>query len=240
MDHELINYSEHGSIVDGVLYSCDFSEKSSTSDSNHPPLLLLDDISARGTGIRADKARKKLEATRKCLEDKTKADKALTAALRLSKPISKDYNPPDISTILAGTKRRRSNDDTPASEPASPASSIVSIPLAKTKKNSSQQRSPDKSSEKKKYLSPEKKPLIEQTGMTPGRSLLDRHLDSKPCLCKRSASSLIGSGGKGWEGAATVSHGSKLRFGCIQLVLSISNRPGHNELLQALKQHNLL
>lgn len=29
--YELLNYSEHGTTVDNVLYSCDFSEKASPS-----------------------------------------------------------------------------------------------------------------------------------------------------------------------------------------------------------------
>ena len=29
--YELLNYSEHGTTVDNVLYSCDFSEKASSS-----------------------------------------------------------------------------------------------------------------------------------------------------------------------------------------------------------------
>lgn len=33
--YELLNYSEHGTTVDNVLYSCDFSEKTSQSPSNN-------------------------------------------------------------------------------------------------------------------------------------------------------------------------------------------------------------
>lgn len=35
--YELLNYSEHGTTVDNVLYSCDFSEKASPS----PPSSLV-------------------------------------------------------------------------------------------------------------------------------------------------------------------------------------------------------
>lgn len=33
--YELLNYSEHGTTVDNVLYSCDFSEKTSQSPSSN-------------------------------------------------------------------------------------------------------------------------------------------------------------------------------------------------------------
>ena len=232
--------------MDGVLYSCDFSDKLSSSDPN-TPLLLLDDVVSRGTGIRAEKAKKRLDATRKCLQDKTRASKALSAAYKLSKSIVKDFTPDPAS--VAGVKRRRSFDESSSGSPNSTASSIVSIPLSKTKKTSNHQTitTNDKhttpttmaSSRKKHTSSPEKKQL---ENMTTSSTSNEGHAtsDYKPCLCKRSASSLIGSGGKGWEGAALITHGSKLRFGCIQLVLSLSNKPGYNELQQALTQHNLL
>ena len=38
--YELLNYSEHGTTVDNVLYSCDFSEKASPS----PPSGLVSDV----------------------------------------------------------------------------------------------------------------------------------------------------------------------------------------------------
>ena len=228
-DNELINYSEHGSIVDGVLYSCDFSDKL-PNDVTNPPYLLADDIVGRGAGRRAEKAKKRLITARKSLQEKTQAAKALSAACKLSKSIVKDYMPDNTIIATVGSKRRRSTDEGSSSPNGSPACSIVSIPLSKTKKTTNNRTSNEK---KRITLVPEKKPALTDHQST-------HPADYKACYCKRSASSLIGTGGKGWEGAAMVSHGSKLRFGCIQLVLSISNKPGYNELQQALKQHNLL
>ncbi len=148
----------------------------------------------------------------------------MSAACKLNKSIVRDYTPDQttITAVSAGCKRRRSTEEGSSSPNGSPASSIVSIPLSKTKKTSNNR------TERKKPLTPDKK------------SDHSSRTEYKACYCKRSASSLIGSGGKGWEGGAVVTHGSKLRFGCIQFVLSISNRPGYNELQQALTLHNLL
>ena len=60
-----------------------------------------------------------------------------------------------------------------------------------------------------------------------------------PCRCCRSLSSVVGSNGKGWEGTATLFHGSRLRFGCLQFILSLAGRPGHNELVLALTDSQL-
>ncbi len=227
-EHELINYSEHGSIIDGVLYSCDFSDKMSN---DLAPSLLLDDITSRGTGSRGERARMRLEQARKSLQEKSQASKAISAAYKLSKSVVRDYTPDPNAIAAAGIKRKRSLDPSECNGPLEESlplngSSIVSIPLSKTKKsNSSNDRHHNK----------DKKPLTVSTECSEATSA-----DYRPCMCKRSASSLIGTGGKGWEGAATVYHGSKLRFGCIQLVISVSDKPGFNELQQTLIQHRLL
>lgn len=57
---------------------------------------------------------------------------------------------------------------------------------------------------------------------------------SVPCGCSKSLSSVAGPSGKGWEGTATLYHGSRLRFGCLQFILSLAGGPGHSELVQAL------
>ena len=54
-EYELINYSDHGSVVDGVLYSCDFSDKGRDNGNKlEPPVFTLDDLTARGVGLRAE------------------------------------------------------------------------------------------------------------------------------------------------------------------------------------------
>ena len=223
-EFELINYSEHGSIVDGVLYSCDFSTKS-----NEGTVLLLDDIVAQGSGRRAANAKRRLEYARNNLKDKEKAKKVLASALKMSKSLNKDcvINP----SQLTGIKRTRSNST--SSDPSSPGgSSIVSI---QSKKSKTPPTTDTKPNDQSKHPTPA---LMVDASCLP--SSFSREPFFQPCLCKRSASSLIGNNGKGWEGAALISHGSKLRFGCIQLCLSISNKPGHSELLQALYDSHLL
>ena len=214
-EFELINYSEHGSIVDGVLYSCDFSDKAAAS-SEAAAILMLDDLTARGDGIRAERAKRRLEASRKHLRDRDRAKRAIEAAMSLSRSLSKDcvLDP----TVITSSKRH--NESTIG--PSSPSSSVVSIPLAKARKNSPAQRTPERK------VKGENKQLYSSS--PPQRT----------CLCKRSASSVLGSDGKGWEGAANVYHGSRLRFGCIQLVISVSGRVGHAELLQSLRDNNIV
>ena len=216
-EFELVNYSEHGSIVDGVLYSCDFSDKSSGEGA---VTFTLDDLTAQGEGIRAEKARRRMESARKSLQDRDRAQKSLQAALQLRQSICKDCAV-DPQVLSTGRRKRKMSSDSPES-PGSPSSSVVSIPLSKAHKVTlNHQRLGQQVDAHEK----------ERAGSSSHQ---------RPCLCKRSASSVIGSEGKGWEGAATVYHGSKLRFGCIQLVLSIAGRAGHSELLQALTQANLL
>lgn len=56
-----------------------------------------------------------------------------------------------------------------------------------------------------------------------------------PCCCNRNPSSALEFSGKGWEGTATLYHGSRLQFGCLQFILSLAGRPGHKLLIQALR-----
>lgn len=266
-DYELINYSEHGLIVDGVLYSCDFSDKKTREGSpTGPTPLTLDDLTARGSGLRAERARARVKAARKSLEDREKAKHALESALKLAAPLSSQSDSADISLS------RSTNNSASASTPITLGlkrifdnSSVVSIPLSKTKKHcpDETQKNAKKTSSVSvdtKLAKPDLKSSVQldsqqvhQTKGLPhpsssvlktkdscrqGMPLSNDELFTKPCLCKRSASSLVGSSGKGWEGTATLYHGSKLRFGCIQFVLSIAGRPGHSELVQALVDLN--
>ena len=259
-DYELINYSEHGLIVDSVLYSCDFSDKRTQEGSpTDPTPLTLDDLTARGSGLRAERARARIQTARRSLEDRERAKRTLENALKLAAPLSSQNDSADISLS------RSTNNSASASTPIAlglkrtfDSSSVVSIPLSKTKKHCLEET--QKHTKKNSSVSVDTKPPnlkgsiqldSQQTKGLPhsGSSVLkgkdSSHQDlsndelfTKPCLCKRSASSLVGSSGKGWEGTATLYHGSRLRFGCIQFVLSIAGRPGHSELVQALVDLN--
>lgn len=224
----MINYSDHGSIVDGVLYSCDFSTKSTDGT-----VLLLDDVIAQGEGRRAQNAKRRLEYARSNLRDKEKAKKALSAAMKMNKSINRDcvIDP----SQLTGIKRTRSNST--SSDPSSPGGS--SIASLQSKKSKTPPVVDPRAGDQPK-LETDSMTTASQGGGGGHHSSKETPPFSRPCLCKRSASSLIGNNGKGWEGAALISHGSKLRFGCIQLCLSISNRPGHLELLQSLFDAHLL
>lgn len=67
---------------------------------------------------------------------------------------------------------------------------------------------------------------------------LSRGPDYIPCGCDRNPSSTLEFSGKGWEGTATLYHGSRLHFGCLQFILSLAGQPGHKELLQALSDQS--
>ena len=290
-EYELINYSEHGSVVDGVLYSCDFSDKSSLSTSattKSSQALTLDDVTALGNGRRAEKARQRLNASRKSLEDKHAAKRALDAALMLAVPASvldASYLAEEMSkaeglVTRMGLKR------------VAAETSVVSIPLSKTRKvekipetktnsvkaligsqdkgkaNATLTVQSKNGAKKNSNLKEATSVHLKGTGQqhkgamnktktslqiksemkpppAPSRVTENKDSDSPsssslpkeprvPCLCKRSASSVVGSNGKGWEGTATLGHGSKVRFGCVQFVLSLSGRPGHSELVDGL------
>ncbi len=301
-----MNYSEHGSVVDSVLYSCDFSDKlstslyhsssSSSSSTNSDVLLTLDDITSLGKGRRAIQAKLRLESARQSLKDKESAIRAMEGALRLSAPVKDDFSLAEEMSKCEGLMTRTGLKRVAATENTSGAvnnsnghSSVVfSIPFSKTKKsdstNASSKRGYSKgralakgalsrgSSQKtagcKEDKSMANPPLtqrsentsnktppvknsssnvvkMEWTKTSPsskhqvtvseaGSPLAPSRCYSLPCACKGSLSSVVDSSGKGWEGTATLFHGSRLRFGCLQFILSLEGRPGHSELLQAL------
>ena len=274
-DYELINYSDHGSVVDGVLYSCDFSDKQSeyppspSSSPSSAPLLTLDDITALGSGVRAERARKRMEAARKSLEDQERARKALEGALNLAAHFHTAEQAPGDDKAPTRTTFNSSSPLYTGIKRNLDVSSIVSIPLTKTKKGvagssgNSTPKSSSVSSSSAVTKTSLKDPsfqanlrksirLQSSTQVTTPLHSLDQASASSsskralllceeeeaphtPCNCKRSASSLVGTSGRGWEGTATLYHGSRLRFGCVHFVLSISGRPGHLELLQSLE-----
>ena len=262
-EYELINYSEHGLIVDGVLYSCDFSDKKTQEGSATSPIsLTLDDLSARGMGLRAERARARVEAARKSLEDRERAKHALESALNLAAPLSSQGDAADFS--LSRSTNNSASASTPIMLGLKRTPEVVSIPLSKTKKlcpedthkNTKREGTltidaklprPDLSRirlgikqehQAKGQPHPHSTSFFQDPDQGMSLNNVASGEPSKPCLCKRSASSLVGGNGKGWEGTAVLFHGSRLRFGCIQFVLSIAGRPGHSELVHALGDLN--
>lgn len=252
-EYELINYSEHGLIVDGVLYSCDFSDKKTQEGSPMTPIpLTLDDLAARGAGLRAERSRARVEAARKSLEDRERAKQALESALNLAVPLSSQGDSTDIS--LSRSTNNSAAASTPIMLGLKRTPEVVSIPLSKTKKlcleetqkntkreintklprsDLSRIQSSSKQECQAKRL-PHSTSILQDSDQGVSLNNVATEEQTKPCLCKRSASSLVGGNGKGWEGTAILFHGSRLRFGCVQFVLSIAGRPGHSELVHAL------
>ena len=60
-------------------------------------------------------------------------------------------------------------------------------------------------------------------------------LVARPCNCSASSSTLIGGSGAGWEGTATLHHGSYIKMGCLQFVFSIVNQSGKFDLNKKVK-----
>lgn len=214
-EYELLNYSDHGSVVDGVLYSCDFSDKTVVEVEKKDSLT---DLKGHDN-LKTDKAKMKIETARKTLRDQSSARRALEGALNLTRHLGKEEGTGE------GTRRTTYN------------SSVVSIPLALSRARKlsggvpavTKTSSPARTSTSTAPGTPEKQPpsLL-------STALLCPDPPSTPCLCRRSASCLVGTNRKGWEGTATLYHGSRLRFGCLQFVLSIAGRPGHTDLLDSL------
>ena len=201
-EYELLNYSDHGSGVDGVLYSCDFSDKTSVEVKQ----------TSSATGLSPDKAREKVESARRNLRDQAEAKRALEGALSLSRHLGKEEGGGE------GSRRTTYN------------SSVVSIPLVLSRAKKLSAGVPAGSKTPGKTEPVPEKPTPHPSSI----SLLCPDPPLNPCVCRHSASCLVGTNRKGWEGTATLYHGSRLRFGCLQFVFSVAGRPGHAELLDSL------
>lgn len=78
---ELLNYSEHGTTVDNVLFSCDFSDKPSSAPVTSPIVGAVREIISKGSGRKSKSKNVKsdVETKRKTEDDKprmrSRADK---------------------------------------------------------------------------------------------------------------------------------------------------------------------
>lgn len=250
---ELLNYSEHGSLVDGVLYSCDISDKN-PAPKEQPIPLTLDDILALGKGRRAAKSRAKLEAARRTLKDKQKAKMALEGALRLTVPSSMDDAL--LAEELSKSEGLMTRTGLKRVSVESHNLSVVSIPLSKARKVEMPGNVTKKDSELKTVSRPPKTTTEElrtvsnsASKKSPTKTVRNpnklnspcpsavKQLPTRPCLCDKDG---VGSserpGEERLEGTALLTHGSRLRFGCLEFVLSVAGCSGHSELLTALTE----
>ena len=204
--------------MDGVLYSCDFSDKA-VVEVEKKETSPLADSALPGFSVKRDKAKIKIETARESLRDQASARRALEGALSLSKHSGKDEG--------AGEGARRTTYN----------SSVVSIPLTLSRAKKLSAGVPGSTMNDAKPSTPSSVPgtpeKLSSDSLLKTLSVCPDPLTT-PCLCRRSASCLVGTNRKGWEGTATLYHGSRLRFGCLQFVFSIAGRPGHTELLDSL------
>ena len=61
--YELLNYSEHGTTVDNVLYSCDFSDKPATTPQPSPVVAAVREVINKVKQKREDEEQKRLTMT---------------------------------------------------------------------------------------------------------------------------------------------------------------------------------
>ena len=246
----MINYSENGSVVDGVLFSCDISDKD-LSPNEQPTTLTLDDIIGTGSGRRASRCRAKLEAARHALKDKQKAKIALEGALRLTIPISaqddallaEELSKSEGLMTRTGLKR--------VSIESTQNPSVVSIPLSKARKLELTENK--KEINKKSASKYPSQPVLRDSTTNSGKSqssICERtiHKDStssiptvkcfptRPCLCDSNDDAERRD--ERLEGTAVLTHGSRLRFGCLEFVLSMAGCPGHSELISVLLEQS--
>ncbi|XP_028396400.1 PHD finger protein 12-like [Dendronephthya gigantea] len=77
----------------------------------------------------------------------------------------------------------------------------------------------------KEKLLGDRKPSTKELASRRTAGLGIQHV-TRPCNCSASSSTLIGGSGAGWEGTATLHHGSYIKMGCLQFVFSIVNQDG--------------
>ncbi len=236
-------------MVDSVLYSCDASDKHSSKE--QPTPLTLDDIVAMGHGQKAAKCKAKLELARQDLKDKQKAKLALEGALRLIIPMSaqddavlaEELSKSEGLMTRTGLKR--------VSVEVSHNPSVVSIPISKArkleitenKKENEQKilkqlmRKPRNAVESPQSKCPVKLERTINKGFVTSSLQSMRQLQTRPCDCDQKDDNRE-TCDEGLEGTAVLTHGSRLRFGCLEFVLSIAGCPGHDELIAAMLEQS--
>ena len=275
-DYELINYSEHGTLVDGVLYSCDFSDKS--HDSDYPSSNSYFDNETNSPlhmSVITAQAVSKLQAARRLLENKQEAKRAVEGAIRLSVPLKDDLSLAEEMSkcegLMTRTGLKRVTGESVGSsllavtggggggDSGLGGSSVVfSIPLSKTTDVGGgshpkrtlpyKSRGVGRGGVRVEVLQRNNEDLEKKLNKISNKSQC--HLQSRTviesqvpesqssshrvlCDCRRSLTSVC-TNRKGWEGTASLSHGSRLRFGCLQFILSLTGQPGHSELIKAV------
>lgn len=199
--YELINYSEHGTVVDSVLYSCDFGVKrilSETTPSNHHS-------SSRQVTKRKDIKKEVEVPSLPCHNKRTRravaAAAAYAASLENANATSNEKNTEEL-------RKTRTNG---IKEPEEAVKTNGS-----TRGGKKQMPSPDSTSTSQ---FPHRMQVIERPVMMKGK-----RKRIQGCSCRSSASAVIGGSGSGWEGAASLNHGSIIKFGCIHFVFSLTNQ----------------
>ncbi len=239
-------------MVDGVLYSCDISDKD-PSPNEQSTALTLDDIIGTGSGRRASRCRAKLEAARHALKDQHKAKAALDGALRLTIPMSaqddallaEELSKSEGLITRTGLKR--------VSIESTQNPSVVSIPLSKARKLeiTENKKEIDRKSASKYPSQPALRDF--STNSVKSQSLIHErtiHKDSstssiptvkcfptRPCVCDNNEDTESRRDER-LEGTAVLTHGSRLRFGCLEFVLSMAGCPGHSELISVLLEQS--
>lgn len=207
--------------VDNVLYGCDLSAHTLPASPVPTPVLSTDHVHCfAGEGPRARRARRRVEEARQ----------------RWRQPHSLRY----LSELLLYCDEMEDVDDSiemdvdGSSEPAKP-----------------KERLPDLAGTSRQTPSPTP-PLFQSTtdmsltwlqrqerAVRSGGFWLpdEAEKDLPMCSCMKEdgfGCAVAGCVPGGWEGAASVQHGTVIRFGCLAFVMSIAGQPGHEQLMRAV------
>ena len=81
---ELLNYSEHGTTVDNVLYSCDFSDKPATTPQPSSMVAAVRSVISKGKNKNGKQQSKKIESEKPNSDKLKMSAKALDVSFYIS------------------------------------------------------------------------------------------------------------------------------------------------------------
>jgi hypothetical protein len=220
---ELINYSEYGTIVDGILYVSTHSD-SHRKRSHSPSPLTIDHVKALGHGPRASRAQRRVDVARCKWKESDHSKTFVNAITKMSD--KEDESSCGINNTVSTSK------------------SVSSVAQTHSGSGRLRRDSCTSNSEKSRYvdsgqLKHNLRPRVKSEGIV--QPQLDLRKSRETVGAEQSDRTGCGCAGLqplnvngGWSGSASLSHGSLIRIGCVQLLLSVAGQPGHTELIQSV------
>ncbi|XP_062513229.1 PHD finger protein 12-like isoform X2 [Corticium candelabrum] len=243
---ELINYSEYGTLVDGIFYLSTHSSEQRTPDCSLPATFTTDTVKALGDGPRASRAQKRIEMTRSKWKDSSRTTTFLASLLKMSgkeggvhvgisNTVTTAKDSPSVVQAQASSGSCRSHKDSRinSERTVERVAGVVDVSKLELRHNLRPRVKNDGSLHGHWDRS---KRGETGSGQQTGRKDccgdgLVRTIDGVCCGCARFQPS---NSDDGWSGSAPLFHGSLIRIGCVQLLLSVTGQPGHAELVQSI------